>query len=596
MPIRIKLMLVLNIGILIPLLTISYVSYKNSETVLKNESVKYSQDVLGIINLRVDDYISSLSTLATDLINDSTVYNYIQMDKTENDNVKIYHDEESVRDALKKKIRVKGEVQSIGVYVEDKMHCYADDSARSQSIEDIIPFGGKLYKEMLSTAYEKGGTPFWYLDSSEGKVQHIFYARAIVDRDTYKNSGMLVLMVDDNWFNSVFTGLSNEDMKNAVVLSGDKQVILSNSPNAASYKLSDEMFKQMSYDHGWISDSAQDSLISYVTVNSTKWKLATYIPYSALFSDIEYIKQSIIIGLIIAVLFLLIVSFYISYDFVSAINRLVGGMKRLQKGDENVEVNLRRKDELGFMGDTFNTMVKEITTLQKWVLREQITRKDAQIKALQSQINPHFLFNTLESINWMAQLNSVPEISETVTALATMMEANMARGSKCITLGEEMRYIDSYILILKKRFEGRLELIKEIDSSVLQIIVPRLLIQPLVENAANHGVANVRGKGVVRIAADKKGDVVNIMVEDNGAGIDPDELEMLNERLSMNDDDYFNDEQKKRKVGIGLENVNRRIKLFYGSQYGIKIESKKGSYTKVYVRIPIEKTDKTRLI
>jgi two-component system, sensor histidine kinase YesM len=120
------------------------------------------------------------------------------------------------------------------------------------------------------------------------------------------------------------------------------------------------------------------------------------------------------------------------------------------------------------------------------------------------------------------------------------------------------------------------------------------LIQPLVENAANHGVANIRGKGIVRLTVVKNGDSVNIIVEDNGVGIDADELEIINERLSMEDEDYFKHEEDRGSRGIGLENVNRRIKLFYGSQFGIKIESEKGSYTKIYVDIPLEENDRTR--
>lgn len=590
MSIRIKLMVILNIVILIPLVIISFVSYKNSEDVLKNKSIQYSQDILKIINLRVDDYISDLNSMTRDILDDSTISHYIQHDKTETDAVKVYHDKEEVRNILKDKIRSKGEMQSISIFVGD-LHCYADDSTQSESIEKMVPYNSVPYKQMRSLAYRNEGTPIWYFDNS-GEQPHIFYARSIIDRNTYKNSGILVIMVNTDWFKTVFSGLVNDDMKKTAIMSKDKQVVLSQA-GAETYQLSDELFDEMSYDHGWIADKAQNTLISYVTVADTGWKIASYIPLSVLFRDVEYLKHKIILALICAVVFLLLVSFYISFDFVAAINKIVDGMTRLKEGEENVSVQLMRKDELGFMGDTFNTMVKEITTLQKWVLREQLTRKDSQIKALQSQINPHFLFNTLETINWMAQLNHAPEISETVTALASLMEASMARTGKCITLEEEFKYIDNYILILKKRFEDRLELVKEIDNRVLGVKVPRLLIQPLIENAANHGVANIRTKGIVHLTAVKSGEFVNITVEDNGIGIDPDELEMINERLSMNDDEYFKEEEGRRRHGIGLENVNRRIKLFYGQQYGLRIESKEGCYTRVYVDIPLEANDRT---
>lgn len=587
MPIRIKLMLILNIAILVPLVTISFVCFKNSENVLKNKSINYSQDILKIITMRLDDYISSLDSISQAMLDHQMINSYIQYDKTTDDYVTIYHATDNVREYLKNQIRTRGEVQSIGIYIINSRlpNCYADDNSQRESIQSIMPKDSKLYKSLLEKVEKSEGEPVWYLDSSKGKVKHIFYARAINDRDNYQMSGMLVLMVKQDWFNTVFNGLINEDMKKTAVLSDDMQIILSKS-SVDSYALSKEMFKKMSAKNGFFTDMKQNTLISYITVEKTGWKIVSYIPLSTLYSDVEYIKQRIIISLICAVLMMLLISFYISYDFVTAINALVGGMKRLQNGEVNVEVKLDRKDELGFMGSSFNTMVKEITTLQKWILREQLTRKDAQIKALQSQINPHFLFNTLESINWMAHLKGVPEISETVTALASLMEASIARNGKFITLAQELEYIDNYIIIMKKRFEGRLELVKEIDRDLLDVKLPRLLIQPLVENAINHGVANFRGKGVVKVSAAKNDGLIRITVEDNGAGIDPDELELINEHLNMSGDDYFKHAENHGSRGIGLENVNFRIKLFYGSQYGIKIESKKGSFTKIYFDIP----------
>ena len=262
-------------------------------------------------------------------------------------------------------------------------------------------------------------------------------------------------------------------------------------------------------------------------------------------------------------------------------------MKKVQQGDEGVFIELDRKDEIGYMGEAFNNMVNEISMLEKWVYREQLTRKDAEIKSLQSQINPHFLFNTLESINWMAQLENAPKISDTVTSLASLMEANISRDDKFISLKKELDYIDDYMLIMKNRFEDRLELIKEIDKGSLDIEIPRLLIQPIVENAVYHGVGNSRGKGVIRVITKNDNGMLTIVVEDNGAGIEPGKLEALNKSLHMDDDTYFEKLEKKHEGGIGLENVNRRIKLFYGSEYGIQIESKYGESTRILLRIPV---------
>jgi two-component system sensor histidine kinase YesM len=233
-------------------------------------------------------------------------------------------------------------------------------------------------------------------------------------------------------------------------------------------------------------------------------------------------------------------------------------------------------------------MSSEINHLVNWVYREQLTRKEAELKALQSQINPHFLFNTLEAINWLAQLNNVPEISSTVSDLSDLMEGSIGRDDRLITIKEEFTYADKYISLQKRRFGDRIELVKNIQPEVNSIKIPRLLIQPLIENAVYHGIERIRGKGIITLNAEKLEDCVSIEVIDNGAGMEREDLEQLNARLSMDNDTYFKSLSDKRSKSIGIENVNRRIKLFYGENYGLKIESEAGRYTKAVVMIPFK--------
>jgi two-component system sensor histidine kinase YesM len=262
-------------------------------------------------------------------------------------------------------------------------------------------------------------------------------------------------------------------------------------------------------------------------------------------------------------------------------------MEKIQAGETQALVDVDRQDELGYLGQVYNKMVEDMNHLMNSIYREQITRKEAELKALQSQMNPHFLFNTLESVNWMAQMNNVPEISDTVSNLSSLIEANIGRDSRLITLSEEIAYIDQYIAIVKRRLEDRLEFHEIIDQNVLHVRIPRLLIQPLVENAVYHGIERVRRKGIIELKAESEDDKLIISVYDNGVGISTEELDKLSDRLSMDDDAYFKMIGKRGK-SIGIENVNRRIKLFYGQEYGLKLESGEGQYTRVTASIPLE--------
>jgi two-component system sensor histidine kinase YesM len=233
-------------------------------------------------------------------------------------------------------------------------------------------------------------------------------------------------------------------------------------------------------------------------------------------------------------------------------------------------------------------MSKKIDYLVNRIYKEEIALKEAEIKALQAQINPHFLFNTLENINWMAQLNGVPEISETVSALAKLIDGSIGRGNRTITFREELEYIDNYMTVLKNRYENRLEVIKTLDEGLMEVKIPRLLIQPLVENAVKHGIGKSRRKGIIKLDAYREKGHIVFEVADNGMGMTQEELESLNLRLKKDTQILEVDSAAAARKSIGLENVNRRIKLLYGSSYGVEIESSYDEYTRVTVRIPDE--------
>jgi two-component system, sensor histidine kinase YesM len=463
---------------------------------------------------------------------------------------------------------------------------YSDNNSRKINMKDVLQ-----YRNILEKARLGQGKVVWYLDIKDRKVNNVFLARTVYNQDNFKEIGLLVILINKEFLETVYQDLMNGDMQDIAIITGNNEQIVSRNPEN-TYLFDKDLQKLTNNGNGWTIDEKGGALISYVSMIDPDWKVVTYISLDKLYKEISILRQRIIILCIISVLILSVLSLYIAVDFIKPINKLVKGMEKVQKGQNDVFIDVDRKDELGFLGNTFNKMVKEINHLVTWIYREQITRKDAELKALQSQINPHFLFNTLESINWMERLNNVPEISETVTALSSLMEASIGRDDKLITIEEEFTYIDNYILILKRRFEDKIELKKEVQEDIGQYKIPRLLIQPLIENAVYHGIENIREKGIISLKAYSNGEVLTIDVEDNGMGIEEDELLFINEKLSMDNDTYFRTLDSKRSKSIGIENVNRRIKLFYGEEYGLSIESEKGNYTRVVVRIPLKNSNK----
>jgi two-component system sensor histidine kinase YesM len=235
-------------------------------------------------------------------------------------------------------------------------------------------------------------------------------------------------------------------------------------------------------------------------------------------------------------------------------------------------------------------MSLQIKNLIDTVYKNQIATKDAEIKALQAQINPHFLYNTLDSINWKAKMNGIEEISEMVSALSSIIEANLNRNNeKYITLDKEVEYINNYYLLLKKRFGKKINMEMEIGEDTLDCMIPKLIVQPIVENAVYHGIEMKVGSGTIRLKTRRDESRLYIDVIDDGAGIDEETLSSINKNLeeTVNENAAAEEaEAPPASSSIGIINVHKRIRLIYGEGYGLHIESRESEGTHVSICLP----------
>ena len=225
-------------------------------------------------------------------------------------------------------------------------------------------------------------------------------------------------------------------------------------------------------------------------------------------------------------------------------------------------------------------MVDKINTLIRQVYQEKIAQKNAEVQALQAQINPHFLYNTLDSVNWMLIDREEYDISDIIISLGSLMRYCIEDENAFVPLDREVEYVISYLKIQKNRLEDKLEYQVQVDNALREEKVPKLILQPMVENAITHGIEPRRQKGKVSILIRDAGEEILVTVEDDGIGMTPEQLNHLKEELP--------DLEKEGHTGIGLRNVDRRIRLHYGEQYRIRIESVYGEGTSIHLRIPKE--------
>ncbi|MGN0506322.1 MAG: sensor histidine kinase [Lachnospiraceae bacterium] len=286
---------------------------------------------------------------------------------------------------------------------------------------------------------------------------------------------------------------------------------------------------------------------------------------------------SIVMG-ILSLLLCLWGSWLLSRHLAEPVNRLDGAMKEVQKGNFDVCVSNSREDELGHLADSFNRMTEEYRKNLERTVEHQKEINATQLRMLQAQLNPHFLYNTLDSIKWLGVVHQVPDIATIATDLAALLRASIS-GNEFIPLSEELELIERYIAIQSIRFEDRFTCEIDIADRFQNCMVPKMVLQPLVENSILHGVADLEDGYIKLSAREEEGDLI-LSVSDNGCGIPPEILEQLN-----------NSGRRLPGQHLGLFNVSSIIRLHFGEKYGISAEAEPGNGSVIRLRLPIQREE-----
>jgi two-component system sensor histidine kinase YesM len=285
--------------------------------------------------------------------------------------------------------------------------------------------------------------------------------------------------------------------------------------------------------------------------------------------------------LISAIGFSVIAAWAISRSIYLPIKRLHDVTTTITKNDLQALVNRDNVDEITELGMSFNIMIGKIRELLDAKMKEQENLKKAELRALQAQINPHFLYNTLDTIIWMAEAQKTEQVVEIVSALSSFFRLSLSKGRDWITIGEEIERTRSYLTIQRMRYHDIMDFKIEVDEEVLDNTILKLILQPLVENALYHGIKNKRGRGTIVVRAKQKSEnEVLLEVEDDGIGLTSDRLAEL--LADLNDDSG----DIKLESGFAIGNVNKRIRLYYGRQYGLSIRSEYNTGTCATLVIP----------
>ena len=308
------------------------------------------------------------------------------------------------------------------------------------------------------------------------------------------------------------------------------------------------------------------------------WLTVSCVAQEHLFPGGKSLRDFILFLVLLSVGLAIFALQFLSRQITQPLSRLNEGMKQVQTRNLDVHLPNNRRDEIGELTDSFNFMMDQIRTLIDRVYEEKLAQKSAEMDALQAQINPHFLYNTLDSINWMLIDRDEMDISAIVVALGKLMQYSMDTSVSMVPLQEEYRNAHDYLTVQKNRLEDRLDYRLELPAGLENFYVPKLILQPLIENAIKHGIlrSSQRGTVTVQTACDK--DRICIFVRDNGAGMEAEQVAFLRDLLGNGGRDAKN---------IGIRNVARRLQLHFDGQCEFRVESTPGYGTSIELRLPI---------
>lgn len=335
--------------------------------------------------------------------------------------------------------------------------------------------------------------------------------------------------------------------------------------------------------------SNRDLYIVATRSHTTEWTLVGTVARDFYWEDIQIFVYAFMGMLMVCALLSYSITKRITYRFTNPIIEIEDAMKAVEEGDLSVRADVRGNDEIAGLAQGFNEMVEQVNELMNSIYEDQSRMRRLELRALQEQIKPHFLYNSLDSIKWLLRLKRNDDAIAMVKNLTALLRISLSHGREIITVEDELKHVTAYLELQKMEYRSKFDYRVVADERVTGLLTPKLLLQPLVENALNHGISREKREIHIVVRALFKEKDLLFQVEDDGIGIEDERLKALQERLSTTE--IHMEEQKKRVEnsdmgGYGLQNVNDRIRLNYGAEYGMEVHSEKNRGTIVSIRIP----------
>jgi len=582
---RHRIILLYSLSTIIPFAILSYFSISFISSYIINDTKKELERTTAELNLEIDGIFSksdALMGLASD-IRSTQFLNCTTPEKLYKASFNLNNVFKTIRD-----------VEQIPEYITDiciigeSGNCYSERNGYFSLEKDFFDYDPIVQISQNSKKMHVFPKPI-VTRNVKWEENSFSLAKGIYRLGTSDMNGVIQISLDKNYIMDIIDSYKVSDNNYIYLIDSNGNIIFPTQPNNLSVHLINQLNNTLKFDNlkeflPFINDQNEEYLIFYNTLPSTQWNIVSLIKSSEVLQPTKRIVFSTILGFLVSLFLIIFLNVIISSNIVLPIEKLSNLMKRAANKDLNIRIPTSNITEIASLYDSFSTMIQDTKQLMQDVIEEQKSQKKLALMLLQSQINPHFLYNTLESIIWAASNGKTDQVVDLTVSLSRFYRMALSKGIDIVTFQQEISLVESYLAIMKMQYNDLFDYQIDICQDISKVLFPKMVLQPLVENAIYHGIQRKRmsdnEKGIIKIISCIAENSLTVKVQDNGAGIDAEALSELVKSL--------NNSEISSQDGYGLKNINQRIKLYYGNSYGLKINSIVNSGTTVEIMIPLQ--------
>lgn len=596
-----KLFLVFLVIITLPLSFISVISFKSYSASIQANTIAYSEKLIDQMMDSIDDYIEDMKRISSmpayvneikqNLIRSNRFYEQKQMMAGDTDTAPVAPGDLdlllSIQRGIEENISFINNIKrgTNSVYIFDNYgngYYSAKDGGVRLDLKQSYSFWSGQAKESGGEATLLGTQA--YTSNLQSTRYAFTVVRKILD-GLWKPVGLIAVEANFSNLETQVAELDKVTHGKSVIVDPSGKVIYDSDQKLLTADISrTSLFRSATGASGSFYDTAsgKERLNIYSSSSKTSWKVIISIPVDELTRGVKLTRNATIGATLIIIVLALVISLILSFALTKPLTRMIQLMKRVQGGDLNVTFRVQRRDEIGLLGHQFNRMLARIRQLIQDIYRMEEQKKEAELHALQSQINPHFIYNTLESIRMTAEINDDTDAADMISILGKLLRYSTGDVSGWTTMKQELLYVRNYVELLGCRYPGRFKLTIDVPDALGDYSMIKLVFQPIIENAAYHGLDDMKPLMHLSITCERTGQKLLFHIRDDGCGMDQATLDKLNERLR-----HGGPPKKSINGGIGMINVHQRIQLHYGPAYGIEVFSKPGEGTDVILLLPL---------